>query len=131
VKSPRRVNLPSFGLPPGFEDVNDDSLFEFEPPKPKKTHRGTRGRNNRPSRQRMNLRRKAEFRLRVLRIKQQQFEAQYFRLRAAEIARDVEQDKKWLKEFAEREAARELAEAEMKRVRDWFAAELAKESRRK
>ena len=122
---------PRFALPHGV-NLSD---FEWEPLPPtptkpkKKTHRGTRGRRRRRGQQ-SSLKHKAEFRLRVLSIKQAEFENQYLRIRAKQIVREIEQDKIWLRDYAEREAARERAEAEMKRVRDWFAAEHAKEVKR-
>jgi hypothetical protein len=123
-----RRDRPRFALPPGI-NLSDFEFDEPLPPKPKKpTHRGTRGRNNRPSRLRRGLHRKAQYRLKVLQIKQQEFEAQWLRMRAAEIARDVAADKLWLKQYAEREAAHQRAEAEMARVRQWYATQIAKES---
>lgn len=77
---------------------------------------------------RLNLQRKAEYRLRVLNLKKQQWDEQYSRIRAAQIAADIEADKAWLKDYTERQVAHERAEAEMKRVREWYQKEIAKEA---
>jgi hypothetical protein len=123
---------PRFALPFGI-DLSDYEFDEAESKPPKRTHRGTRGSRNRPSRRRpdrVNLQRKAEYRLRVLNLKRQQWDEQYYRIRAAQIAADIDADKAWLKDYAERHVANERAESEMARVRDWYKQELAKEAAR-
>jgi hypothetical protein len=126
------MKRPRLALPFGI-DLTDYEFDEPENKPPKKTHRGTRGSSNRPSRRRpdcVNLQRKAEYCLRVLNLKKQQWDEQYFRIRAVQIAADIEADKAWLKDYTERQVAKERAEAEMARVRDWYKKELAKEARR-
>ena len=115
MKSPR-VNLPSFGLPPGFERLNDKD-FEFDEPLPRRIKK--------------QLDHKAKIRLSVLarwKAKWDAEELKWLKLRAAQLAIQIEADKRWLAEQAERDAARERTEAELKRVRDWFTNELAKEA---
>jgi hypothetical protein len=117
VKRPR-PKLPSFGLPQGFEDINDDNLFEFEPPPV-------------PRQVKKQLEHKAKIRLTVLRrwkAKWDEAELKWLKMRAAQLAAEIEADKQWLKEQAEREAAHERAEAEMARIRTWYAEQIARES---
>ncbi len=107
--------------------------FDFEPlparpPKPRKKKPKTLEQKIRFRNKPSTLRNDAKYRLRVAVLRQQQFEEQYLRIRVAQIARDIEADKRWLKEYAEREAAHARAEAEMKRIRDWFTNERAKEA---
>ena len=116
--STRKYARPLYALLPGI-DLNE---FDFEPLPEPKHYRLPES---------VWLKRKAENRLAKLRKLKAEWDEQelnYLKMRAAQIAREIEEDKRWLKEFAAREEARRRTEEEFARVRKWFDEEHAKEA---
>lgn len=102
-------------------NLND---YDFEPlPKPRRPRKT----------QAEYLKQKAESRIqkfRKLKAKWDEEELAYLNRRAKELAEEIAIENERQRIDDEREAARERAEAEMKKVRDYYSRELAKEAKR-